>query len=108
MKASLKHLTFKTVFLPALALGKRRSEIHTWVNMNIRHREDWLMRVQIMWLHWLSLPWLPHCTSLSWKIGLCAVRALRNFLNRTKDLRDNKQLVFVCVCGGGGGFQEEF
>ena len=27
----LKHLTLKTAFLLALASGKRRSEIHTWV-----------------------------------------------------------------------------
>ena len=29
-EASLKHLTFKTVFLLALGSGKRRSEIHAW------------------------------------------------------------------------------
>ena len=29
-EASLKHLTFKTVFLWALGSGKRRSEIHAW------------------------------------------------------------------------------
>ena len=29
-EASLKHLTFKTVFLLALGLGKCRSEIHAW------------------------------------------------------------------------------
>ena len=40
-KASLKHLSFKTVFLSALASVKSRSEIHAWVNRNIRHREDW-------------------------------------------------------------------
>ena len=40
-KASLKHLTFKTVFLLALGSGKRRSEIHAWVHRNIRHQEDW-------------------------------------------------------------------
>ena len=40
-KASLKHLTFKTVFLLALASVKRRSEIHAWVHRNIRHQEDW-------------------------------------------------------------------
>ena len=34
-EASLKHLTFKTVFLPALASGKRRSEIHAWLRKNI-------------------------------------------------------------------------
>ena len=39
-KASLKHLTFKTVFLSALGSGKRRSEIHAWVHKNIRH-QDW-------------------------------------------------------------------
>ena len=36
-EASLKHLTFKTVFLLALDSGKRRSEIHAWQSKNIRH-----------------------------------------------------------------------
>ena len=40
-KASLKHLTFKAVFLLALGSGKRRSEIHTWLYRNIRHQENW-------------------------------------------------------------------
>ena len=40
-KASLKHLTFKTVFLLALGSGKRRSEILACVHRNIRHQEDW-------------------------------------------------------------------
>ena len=31
-EASLKHLTFKTVFLLALGSGKHRSEIHAWQN----------------------------------------------------------------------------
>ena len=39
-KASLKHLTFKTVFLLALGSGKRRSEIHAWLFKNIRHQEN--------------------------------------------------------------------
>ena len=39
-EASLKHLTFKTVFLLALGSGKRRSEIHAWQNKNIRHQSD--------------------------------------------------------------------
>ena len=37
-EASLKHLTFKTVFLLALGSGKRRSEIHAWQHKNIRHQ----------------------------------------------------------------------
>ena len=36
-EASLKHLTFKTVFLLALGSGKHRSEIHAWQNRNIRY-----------------------------------------------------------------------
>ena len=40
-KASLKHLTFKTVFLLALGSSKRQSEIHAWLYRNIRHQENW-------------------------------------------------------------------
>ena len=40
-EASLKHLTFKTVFLLALGSGKRRSEIHAWQHKNIRHQSGW-------------------------------------------------------------------
>ena len=40
-EASLKHLTFKTVFLLALGSGKHRSEIHAWLHKNIRHLSDW-------------------------------------------------------------------
>ena len=40
-EVSLKHLTFKTVFLLALGSGKHRSEIHAWQNKNIRHQSDW-------------------------------------------------------------------
>ena len=39
-EASLKHLTFKTVFLLALGSGKRRSEIHAWLHKNIRHQSN--------------------------------------------------------------------
>ena len=34
-EASLKHLTFKTVFLLALGSGKRRSEIHAWLHKKV-------------------------------------------------------------------------
>ena len=44
---SLKHLTFKTVFLLALGSGKRRSEIHAWQNRNIRHQSDWSIHVSM-------------------------------------------------------------
>ena len=40
-EASLKHLTFKTVFLLVLGSGKRKSEIHAWQHKNIRHQSNW-------------------------------------------------------------------
>ena len=40
-EASLKHSTFKTVFLMALGSGKHMSEIHAWLHKNIRHQSDW-------------------------------------------------------------------
>ena len=36
---SWKHLTYKTVFLLVLGLGKCR--IHAWQNKNTRHQSDW-------------------------------------------------------------------
>ena len=39
-KASLKHLTFKAVFLLALGSGKQRTGIHAWLYRNIRHQVD--------------------------------------------------------------------
>ena len=40
-EASLKHLTFKKVFLLALGSDKCRREIHAWQNKNITHQSDW-------------------------------------------------------------------
>ena len=37
----LKHLTLKTAFLLALASGKRRSEIHTWVANKVSNLGQW-------------------------------------------------------------------
>ena len=36
--ASLKILAFKTVFLMALASGKRRGEVHAWIYSSLRHK----------------------------------------------------------------------
>ena len=40
-KASLKLLTYKTVFLLTLASGKRRSEVHTWTFSFLCYRDNW-------------------------------------------------------------------
>ena len=86
-ESSLKHLTFKTVFLLALGSGKRRSEIHAWQNRNIKHQSDWSK---------VSLYPSPNfLRSLRSDRSLCPVRALRYYLDKTSHLRQNKELVFV-------------
>ena len=112
-KASLKHLTFKTVFLLALGSGKRRSGIHAWLYRNIRHQENWsqvslypapsflsknqLARDGPASVALVVIPDLAPSldTSLRDDRSLCPVRALRYYLDRTKDLRKGKELVFV-------------
>ena len=111
--ASLKPLTFKTVFLLALGSGKRRSEIHAWQNRNIRHQSDWSKVSLYPSPSFLSknqlakegpdsvapvvIPALAPTLDRSLKSdrSLCLVRALRYYLDRTSDLRQNKELVFV-------------
>ena len=112
-KASLKHLTLKTVFLLALGSGRRRSEIHAWLYKNIRHQVNWSQVSLYPSPSFLSnnelardgpasfapvvIPALAPCldASLTQDKSLCPVRALRYYLDRTKDLRKGKDLVFV-------------
>ena len=112
-EASLKHLTFKTVFLLALGSGKRRSEIHAWQHKNIRHQSDWSKVSLFPSPSFLSKNQLakegPESVapvviparaptldkSLKSDRSLCPVRALRYYLDRTSDLRQHKELVFV-------------
>ena len=112
-EASLKHLTFKTVFLLALGSGKRRSEIHAWQHKNIRHQTDWskvslfpspsfLSKNQLAKegpksVAPVAIPALAPTLDKSLKSdrSLCPVRALRYYLDRTSDLRQYKELVFV-------------
>ena len=88
-EASLKHLTFKTVFfLLAHGSGKRRSEIHAWQTRtsdtsqtgqrcpSIHHpaflpRISWPKRVQRVWPQWLYQPWPQLWTSPSSLLGPC-------------------------------------
>ena len=112
-EASLKHLTFKTVFLLALGSGKRRSEIHAWQHRNIRHQSDWSKVSLFPSPSFLSknqlakegpesvapvvIPALASTLDRSLKSdrSRCPVRALRYYLDRTSDLRQHKELVFV-------------
>ena len=119
-EASLKHLTFKTVFLLALGSGKRRSEIHAWQHKNIRHQSDWSKVSLFPSPSFLSknqlakegpesvapvvIPALAPTLDKSLKSdrSLCPVRALRYYLDRTSDIRQDKELVFVSFKKGFG------
>ena len=100
-EASLKHLTFKTVFLLALGSGKRRSEIYAWQNKNVRHQSDWskvslypspsfLSKNQLAKegpdsVTPVAIPALGPTLDRSLKSdrSLCPVRALHYYLERT-------------------------
>ena len=112
-EASLKPLTFKTGFLLALGSGKHRSEIHAWQNRNIRHQSDWSKVSLYPSPSFLSknqlakegpdsvapvvIPSLAPTPDRSLKSdrSLCPVKALRYYLDRSSDLRQIKELVFV-------------
>ena len=109
-EASLKHLTFKTIFLLALGLGKRRSEIHAWQHKNIRHQSDWSKVSLVPSPSFLSknqlakegpesvapvvIPALAPTLDRSLKSdrSLCPIRALRYYLDRTSDRVKNWSL----------------
>ena len=59
-------------------------------------RTSWLRRGLIVWLQWSFQPW-PYTLDkpLKGDRSLCPVRTLHYYLDRTSDLRQNKELVFV-------------
>ena len=110
--ASLKILTFKTVFLMALASGKRRGEVHGWTFSSLRHKPHWkevtispsafLAKNQLASdcpdsLKPVVIPALkPFWSSdLTGDRTLYPVRALRYYLDRTSALKKGKYLLFM-------------
>ena len=101
----LKHLTLKTAFLLALASGKRRSKIHVWVANKVSNLGQWekvalfpssdffaknqLAREGSQSVSPVIIPALTTIVDRQFKEDrtLCPVRALRYYLDRTKDLR---------------------
>ena len=109
----LKHLTLKTAFLLALASGKRRSEIHTWVANKVSNlgqlekvalfpSSDFIAKNQLarkgsQSVSPVIIPALTTIVDRQFKEDrtLCPVRALRYYLDRTKDLRVSRSLLFI-------------
>ena len=111
--SDLKHLTLKTAFLLALASGKRRSEIHAWVANKVANLGQWekvalfpssdfiaknqLAREGSQGVSPVTIPALTTIVDRQFKEDrtLCPVRALRFYLDRTKDLRGSRSLLFI-------------
>ena len=95
----LKHLTLKTAFLLALAFGKRRSEIHSWVANKVSNLGQWekdalfpssdfiaknqLAREGSQSVSPVTIPALTTIVDRQFKEDrtLCPVRALRFYLD---------------------------
>ena len=111
--ASLKILTFKTVFLMALASGKRRGEVHSWTYSSLRLKPQWkevtispspafLAKNRLAsdgpdLLRPVVIPALKPFLSLDLTedMTLRPVRALRYYLDKTSTLRKGKNLLFI-------------
>ena len=109
----LKHLTLKTAFLLALASGKRRSEIHAWGANKVSNLGQWekvalfpssdfiaknqLAREGSQSVSPVTIPAMTTIVDRQFKEDrtLCQVRALRYYLDRTKDLRGSRSLLFI-------------
>ena len=109
----LKHLTLKTAFLLALASGKHRSEIHAWVANKVSNLGQWekvalfpssdfIAKIQLaregsQSVSPVTIPALTTIVDRQFKEDrtLCPVRALRYCLDRTKDLRRSRSLLFI-------------
>ena len=103
----------KTAFLLTLASGKRRSEIHAWVANKVSDLGQWEKVALFPSLDFIAKNQLatecpqsvspvtiPALTTIvdrqfkeDWTI--CLVRALRYYLNRTKDLRGSRSLLCI-------------
>ena len=111
IKAQLKYVTFKTVFLLSLAAGRRRSEIHAIEKKSLSWTEDkshitcrlvpqFVAKTQLAndgrSLHSFRIESLGNFVSKDREeMKLCPVRATFMYLERTKDMRTGKQLLFV-------------
>ena len=120
-EASLKHLTFKTVFLLVLGLGKRHvvkiptGEIYAWLFKNVQQSTGLVKSFFVSFPNLsvqesfgqgtaglCSTSGYPNSNSfigrsLKEDRSLCPDRTLSYYLDRTKDMRQGKDLVFVSL-----------
>ena len=111
--SDLNHLTLKTAFLLALASSKQRSKIRAWVANKVSNLGQWekvalfpssdfiaknqIARQGSQSVSPVTIPALTTIVDRQFKEDrtLCPVRALRYYLDRTKDLRGSWSLLFI-------------
>ncbi len=109
--APLKWITFKTVFLLALASGRRRSEIHAlrkefrreegWKSITLFTEASFIAKTELASTVKQGKPLVIPSLSKTLSAGLeedrllCPVRALRFYIDRTKDIREGKKKLLV-------------
>ena len=104
-----------------LASGRRRGEVHAWTFKSLKHKTGWkevtvapssvfLSKNQLASdgpnvVQPVVIPALKPIldSSLSQDMTLCPVRSLRYYVDKTKDLRDGKHLLFVSFKNGFSG-----
>ena len=119
--ADIKFVTWKTAFLVLLATGSRRGEVHAfdyskvrpgrrWTNIILEPHAEFVAKTELRKSGASVLlpvnipalgPVLDPC--LEEEKGLCPVRALKVYLERTKGLREGKKLLFVSYKAGHSG-----
>ena len=110
--ADLKFVTWKTVFLIALASGRCCSELHA-LQADIQHAENWadvtiftdpqfIAKTQLIGtggraMKPLTIKALSKVLSpdLTEDRSLCVVRVLKYYLQRTKDVRSGRKQLFI-------------
>ena len=90
----LKHLTLKTTFLLALASGKCLSEIHAWVANKVSNLGQWEKVALFPSSDFIAKNQLAREGSQSVS-PVTIAEALRYYLDRTKDLRGSRSLLFI-------------
>ena len=119
--AELKYVTWKTIFLVLLASGSRRGEIHSLDHSKVRPSLNWsavtlephasfVSKTQIRTsgascFSAIRIPALGPLLEpgMEEDRGLCPVRAIKVYLDRTKELREGKKLLFVSYKSGHKG-----
>ena len=115
-KASLFHLSVKTVFLVTMAMARRVSEVHAFAidpdHLRISNMDGSLiLRTQVGFLAKNQLPsrapdfiTIPKLSNFCRKSDhfhrmLCPVRAVKIYLNTTKSLRKHRKRLFIPTQG---------